>query len=101
MGTSGGNTDDMKESLDMMSKGLLHPAVMITHIGGLDAVIETTKHLPEIPGGKKLMYTNISLPLTAIDDFAEKGKTHPLFRELIQSLREIRVSGHMKQRCFY
>jgi threonine dehydrogenase-like Zn-dependent dehydrogenase len=82
VGTSGGNTDDMKESLDMMSKGLLNPAVMITHIGGMDAVIETTKHLPEIPGGKKLMYTNISLPLTAIDDFAEKGKQSPLFNQL-------------------
>ena len=72
VGTSGGNTDDMVESLDMMSKGNINPSAMITHIGGLDAVIETTKHLPEIPGGKKLIYTNISLPLTAISDFAQR-----------------------------
>ena len=82
VGTSGGNTDDMVESLDMMSKGNINPSAMITHIGGLDAVIETTKHLPEIPGGKKLIYTNISLPLTAISDFAQKGKTDPFFAEL-------------------
>ena len=81
-GTSGGNTEDMKEALDMMSRGVVNPTAMITHIGGLDAVIETTKNLPNIPGGKKLIYTNISLPLTAIDDFQEKGKTDPLFADL-------------------
>lgn len=82
VGTSGGNTEDMREALDMMSKGKINPAVMITHIGGLDAVAETTKHLPQIPGGKKLIYTNISLPLIAIAEFEEKGKNMPLFRKL-------------------
>jgi threonine dehydrogenase-like Zn-dependent dehydrogenase len=33
VGTSGGNTDDMVEALDMMSKGL-DPAGLVTHIGG-------------------------------------------------------------------
>lgn len=55
---------------------------MITHIGGLDAVIDTTLHLPQIPGGKKLIYTNKSMPLTAIDDFESKGKTDPFFAGL-------------------
>jgi len=82
VGTSGGNTDDMIESLTMMGKGLVNPAVMITHIGGMNAVIPTTKNLPNIPGGKKLIYTHINLDLTAIDDFAEKGKTTPMFAEL-------------------
>jgi len=81
VGTSGGNEADMNEALDMMSGGL-DPAGLVTHIGGLDAVIETTKHLPEIPGGKKLMYTHVSMPLTAIADFREKGKDDPMFGEL-------------------
>jgi L-sorbose 1-phosphate reductase len=88
VGTSGGNTEDMKESLKLMEKGILNPATMITHVGGLDAVVETTLHLPEIPGGKKLMYTNISLPLTGIDEFGEKGKTDPLFAELDRIVKE-------------
>lgn len=71
VGTSGGNTDDMREAIAMMNAGRLNPAAMVTHIGGLDAVIETTKNLPNIPGGKKLIYTQISLPLTAIDDLAD------------------------------
>jgi threonine dehydrogenase-like Zn-dependent dehydrogenase len=82
VGTSGGNTDDMIESLEMMSKGLLNPAILITHIGGLNAVIETTRNLPNIPGGKKMIYTNINLELTANKDFENKAKDHPVFENL-------------------
>ncbi|HEY4788373.1 MAG TPA: zinc-binding dehydrogenase [Bacteroidales bacterium] len=82
VGTSGGNTDDMVESLDMMSSSKINPSAMITHVGGLDAVSETTKHLTEIPGGKKLIYTNVSMPLTAISDFEAKGKSNPFFAQL-------------------
>ena len=82
VGTSGGNTDDMKESLKMMEQGKIDPAAMITHIGGLNCVIETTLNLPNIPGGKKLIYTNIELELTALTDLAEKGKADPRFAEL-------------------
>ncbi len=87
-GTSGGNTDDMREALDLMARGRINPAAMITHIGGLDAVIDTTKRLPEIPGGKKLIYTHISLPLTAIDDFEKYGRRDPCFRQLHHILKE-------------
>jgi threonine dehydrogenase-like Zn-dependent dehydrogenase len=83
VGTSGGNTDDMVEALDMMSKGL-DPAGLVTHIGGLNAVIEATKHLPEIPGGKKLIYTHINLPLTPILEFATLGKTNEVFNKLAE-----------------
>lgn len=81
VGTSGGNNDDMMEALDLFTKGL-DPAGLVTHIGGLDAVIDTTRRLPEIPGGKKLIYTHINMELTAIDDFEEKGINNPVFAEL-------------------
>jgi threonine dehydrogenase-like Zn-dependent dehydrogenase len=84
VGTSGGNTADMLESLDMMGRGVINPASMVTHIGGLNSVVETTLNLPKIPGGKKLIYTNIELELTAIDSFREKGKTDPLFAKLAE-----------------
>ena len=47
-----------------------------------NAVIDTTLNLPKIPGGKKLIYNNIKLDLTAIADFEEKGKSDPLFKKL-------------------
>jgi len=82
VGTSGGNTDDMVESLDMMSKDLINPALLVTHIGGLNSVPETTLNLPDIPGGKKLIYTHLNFDLTAIEDFGEKGIKDPLFHAL-------------------
>jgi threonine dehydrogenase-like Zn-dependent dehydrogenase len=82
VGTSGGNNEDMVESLKLMSEGKIDPSVMVTHVGGLNAVAPTTLDLPNIPGGKKLMYTNIELELTAIADFRAKGQTEPMFREL-------------------
>ncbi|MCF8381832.1 MAG: zinc-binding dehydrogenase [Bacteroidales bacterium] len=81
VGTSGGNNDDMVEALEYMAEGL-DPAGLVTHIGGLNAVIETTLNLPNIPGGKKLIYNHIEMPLTAITDFEAKGKENPLFGEL-------------------
>ncbi|MCD8101544.1 MAG: zinc-binding dehydrogenase [Alistipes sp.] len=80
-GTSGGNTDDMKEALALMSEGL-DPAGLVTHVGGLNAVIDTTMNLPKIPGGKKLIYTHIEMPLTPIDTFGELGKSNPAFAHL-------------------
>ncbi|MGN0373663.1 MAG: zinc-binding dehydrogenase [Enterocloster sp.] len=74
MGTTGGNTDDMLESLKLTAEGRINPAVMVTHIGGLDSVAETTLNLPKIPGGKKLIYTHLSMPLTALSDLRAKGE---------------------------
>ena len=82
VGTSGGNTSDMKEAIEMMTSGKINPAAMITHIGGLNAVVDTVLNLPKIPGGKKLIYTQIELPLTAIADFGKLGQTDPLFAKL-------------------
>ncbi|NLV62900.1 MAG: zinc-binding dehydrogenase [Clostridiaceae bacterium] len=84
VGTSGGNTDDMIESLEMMADGTINPSSMITHIGGLDSVIDTILNLPEIPGGKKLIYNNISMELTAIDEFRKKAGQNPLFLRLAE-----------------
>jgi hypothetical protein len=84
MGTTGGNTDDLIESLKLTEKKLINPAVMVTHIGGLDSVAETVLDLPNIPGGKKLIYTHIDMELTAISDFEERGKTNTHFARLAE-----------------
>ena len=82
IGTTGGTTGDLKEAIRLAAEGKIRPAVMITHVGGMDSIVETTKNLPGIPGGKKLTYTQFDMPLTAIADFREKGKIDPLFRRL-------------------
>ena len=82
MGTTGGNTDDLVEANQLSADGAIEAAVMVTHVGGIGSIAEATKNLPSIPGGKKLTYTQFDLPLTAIDDFEELGKTDPLFKKL-------------------
>ena len=88
VGTSGGNTDDMIESLKMMEQGKLNPSTMITHVGGLDSVVDTTLHLPSIPGGKKLVYNHISMPLTALEDLPKKGEENAFFADLAKIVEE-------------
>jgi len=83
-GNSGGNTDDMIETVKMMSEGKINPAAMITHVGGLDSVIDSVLNLPKIPGGKKLTYTQISMPLTAIADFEKLGESDPVMKKLAE-----------------
>ncbi len=82
MGTTGGNTEDMIESLRLTAEKRIDPAVMVTHIGGLDAAAETTLNLPKIPGGKKLIYTHLNMPLTALSELRDKGKGDPRFAAL-------------------
>jgi L-sorbose 1-phosphate reductase len=82
VGTTGGNTADMIESLEKTSGRLINPAVMVTHVGGLDSAAEATLHLPDRPAGKKLVYTGISMPMTAIADFGAAAASDPRFAEL-------------------
>ncbi len=82
MGTTGGNTDDMLESLRLTAEGRIDPAVMVTHIGGLDAAAETTLNLPKIPGGKKLIYTHVTMPLIALTDLRSRADENPHYAAL-------------------
>ncbi len=88
VGTTGGNIDDMREALELMAKGAINPTVMVTHVGGLDCVPATTLDLPHIPGGKKLIYTGISMPLTAIADLEDKGKNDGMYLELARIVKK-------------
>ena len=89
VGTSGGNREDMVAASMLMEKNIINPSTMITHIGGLDAIIETTLDLPKISGGKKLIYTGISLPLSRIDDFEKLSCTNIEHSHLYKELDRI------------
>jgi threonine dehydrogenase-like Zn-dependent dehydrogenase len=82
LGSTGGNADDMKDSLKLSAQKRTNPGVMITHVGGLDSVCDTVLNLPKIPGGKKLIYTHLELPLTPITDFYKLANKNPKFNEL-------------------
>lgn len=68
VGTSGGNTKDMKQALRLIESGDINVAKIATHILGLNDAAKTTLSLPNIPGGKKVVYTHKSLELTEIEN---------------------------------
>lgn len=70
VGTSGGGTEDLRESVELMGAGRINPSAMITHIGGITVVPETVLNLPDIPGGKKLIYTGLAIPLVPLEELA-------------------------------
>ena len=86
VGNSGGNLDDILESLRGAREGWLHPEYMITHVLGLKDVPETILHLPQIPGGKKLVYTHCDIPLMALEDFEARRDEDPVFAEIADIL---------------
>jgi threonine dehydrogenase-like Zn-dependent dehydrogenase len=90
VGTSGGNTEDMVIALDLMSAGRVDPGGMITHVGGLDAAAETILNLPAIHGGKKLIYTQLRMPLVGLDELGARAEAaeEPL-RGVLQELDRI------------
>ena len=87
-GTSGSTPDDMKDIVRLIGEDRINPAVMVTHIGGIDAAIDTTLNLPYLKGGKKLIYTHLEMPLTAIADFAELGKSDARFATLAKLVED-------------
>ncbi|MBQ4515569.1 MAG: zinc-binding dehydrogenase [Clostridia bacterium] len=87
-GTSGSTPEDMRDIVDLIGENRLDPSVMITHIGGIDAAIDATANLPKLTGGKKLIYTHINLPLTALTDFEKLGETDERFKVLDKLVKE-------------
>ena len=88
LGTAGSVPADTIDTLKLVEEGKLNPAVMVSHIYGLDAAISTIEDIPNNNGAKKICYNQISLPLTAIDEFEKLGETDPMFKELDRIVKE-------------
>lgn len=73
VGTSGGNTADMKQSIKLIEDKVVDASKIVTHILGLDQAAEVTKRLPELTGGKKVVYTHKRFPLSELDKLGEMG----------------------------
>lgn len=71
VGTSGGNTEDMKEAIALIEDKSVNVAKIATHILGLNDVVDTTLKLPKLPGGKKVVYTHKQFALTAMEEFKD------------------------------
>ncbi len=84
VGTAGSIPDDTVETIKCIEKDYINPAVVVSHILGLNAVVDTMHAMATPNGAKKVCYTGIDLPLTAIDDLPKFGEKDPLFKALAQ-----------------
>lgn len=84
VGTSGGNTDDMKEAVRLIEEKKVNVAKIVTHILGLNDVPKATINLPQINGGKKLVYTQKNIPISSINELTE-SKNNELSEILIRN----------------
>ncbi|MDQ0204791.1 zinc-binding dehydrogenase [Pectinatus haikarae] len=69
VGTSGGNTNDMKEAVSLIESQNINAAKIVSHILGLNDAAKATINLSDLGGGKKIVYTNKKFPLTQLSDF--------------------------------
>lgn len=54
IGSSGGLRSDLVEALDLITTGKINPAVGITHVGGIDAIVDTTLYLKRCQDQRRL-----------------------------------------------
>lgn len=87
IGSSGGLRSDMIEALDLIQEKKIQTAISITHIGGIDAIVDTTLYLKKMQGEKKIIYPQLHMPLTALEDFGKLGEEQPLFAKLDEACK--------------
>lgn len=97
VGTSGSNTQDMKDAIQCIENKVVDLAKIATHVMGLNDVCDSIKQLPTLPGGKKIVYSQKNYPITDVNSFGEG--------EMEQKLKAIVEKHHglwsaEAERCF-
>ena len=82
VGTAGSIPEDTVDTIKLIEDKKINTGALVSHILGLKAVPETILAMAKPNGAKKVCYTGLDIPLVAISEFGEKGKTDPLYAEL-------------------
>ena len=83
VGTSGSNTQDMKDAIVCIENKVVDLAKIATHIMGLNDVCESIMQLPQLPGGKKIVYSQKNYPITDVNTFAG-GEFEQTLKEIVE-----------------
>lgn len=88
VGTAGSIPEDMTDVLDLIAEEKINAGALVSHILGLLAVPETLFAMEKPSGAKKVCYNELNIPLIAIADLAELGKTDAMYARLAEIVRE-------------
>ncbi len=78
VGTAGSIPQDMVDVISLIEQDAIHAGAVVSHILGLNACIDTLMAMEKPSGAKKVCYPGLQLPLIAIEELPELGKTDPL-----------------------
>lgn len=87
VGTAGSIPEDTVETIKLIEDKKINPGAIVSHILGLNAVIDTLYAMERPNGAKKVCYNEIDIPLIAIDDLEELGKDNELYAELARIVK--------------
>jgi len=82
VGTAGSIPQDMVDILHLIEQDKINAGAIVSHILGMKAVPETLFAMEKPNGAKKVCYNELDIPLIAIDDLEELGKTDALYAQL-------------------
>ena len=85
VGTSGSNTQDMKDAIALIENKTVNVAKIATHIMGLNHICESILNLPKMPGGKKIVYSGKEFPVTDVSAFGENNELEKHLKELVDA----------------
>ncbi len=84
VGTAGGIPSDMVDAIKLLEAKAVNAGALVSHILGMNAVIDTIYRLGEIGGAKKVCYNELDIPLIALADLPELGKKDPMYARLAE-----------------
>ena len=80
VGSSGASGEDVRRALQLIEDGTIDPSPIVSHVCGLDSVKDIFDDFATFGGGKKLIYPQLSLPLTKVSGWSvERERELPLF----------------------
>ena len=82
VGTAGSIPVDMTDVINLIEENKINAGALVSHILGMNAVIDTLFAMEKPNGAKKVCYNELDLPLIAISDLRELGKTNDLYKNL-------------------
>lgn len=84
VGTAGSIPSDMEDIIKLIENDKINPSCLVSHICGLKAVPDAIMAMEKPSGAKKVCYNEIDIPLIAISDLKEFGKTNDFYGKLAE-----------------
>ena len=100
VGTAGSIPEDMIDVIRLIEDSKINAGVMVSHIMGLNAVKEALFAMDKPNGAKKVCYNELDLPLIALADLPELGKTNPLYKTLSEIVEKNNGSWSAEAEAF-